>query len=287
MNTDLSSPTSASSFGRTGRGRTPRPLPEAALPAASFRRPTSWCDANDPSVRRLAAELTSRATTPREAAAALFHWVRDEIAYTMGDWNRRASETLALRIGTCSNKANLLVALARAIGLSAGFHVQYIATDAYFAGGFTPTVRRVVRDRAIHVYVAFFLDGRWVKCDPTDDRALCESIQAIVPHAQVLVFDGVHDAMLPFRAGAVLSDEGPFADIDEQLARAPRISPAYKRMFGAFIEYMRDRGARYVEVSEREKLRIDREFRAHFAALDPDAYAALVAEEASLLCAAA
>ena len=41
--------------------------------------------------------------------------------------------------GSCSNKAALMVAFARALGIPAGFHVQYIRTDAYFAGGFIPT----------------------------------------------------------------------------------------------------------------------------------------------------
>src|SRR5690348_2856812 len=92
------------------------PLVPAARPALdAYLAPTPWCDADHPVVAHLAREITRGARTQVEAAAALFAWVRDELVYTMGDWNWKASETLALRTGTCSNKANVLVAFARAL----------------------------------------------------------------------------------------------------------------------------------------------------------------------------
>lgn len=264
-----------------------RPSTVIALPRSSqsidlwpYLAPTQMCDADDDAVREMAAVLTRHARTRRDAAVALFYWVRDEIAYTMGDWNWRASQTLALRRGTCSNKANLMVAMARALGIPAGFHVQFVTTPSYFSGAFIPLVQRVVRDRAIHVYVTLLLDGRWVKCDPADDKALSDAIEAIVPHARAFDFDGEHDAVIPFAPGSVLSDRGPFADIDAELSREARIGVAHKRMFAAYIVYMRQFGARYRHDSRAERLRIEADFGRFLADTDPDVYAELLAEQA-------
>jgi transglutaminase-like putative cysteine protease len=256
-------------------------LTVAGEDAHSFLAATPMCDAGDASVRDTAVEVTRDARTPREAAVALFYWVRDQVTYTMGDWNWRASETLRLRRGTCSNKANLMVAMARSIGIPAGFHVQFVTTPSYFSGSFIPLVQRSVRDKAIHVYVTLFLDGRWVKCDPTDDKALSDAIEEIVPHAKAFDFDGEHDAVIPFAEGSVLSDHGPFPDIDADLSRDARIGESVKRMFAAYVAYMREYGARYRHDSAEERNRIEADFRGFLAATEPEAYAALVAVEAA------
>lgn len=257
------------------------PMPRESADLRAFLTATQMCDADDAAVRDVAAEVTRQARTPRESAVALFYWVRDEIEYTMGDWNWRASETLRLRKGTCSNKANLMVAMARSLGIPAGFHVQYVATPSYFSGSFIPLVQRSVRDKAIHVYVALFLDGRWVKCDPTDDKALSDAIEAVVPHARAFEFDGEHDTVMPFAAGSVVSDRGPFADIDGDLTRDARISTAHKRMFGRFVAFMRTYGARYRQDSPEERGRIETDFCRFLAETEPEAYAELVGDQAA------
>lgn len=40
-------------------------------------------------------------------------------------------------------------------------------------------MRRSGRDQAIHVYVTLFLDGRWVKCDPTDEHRSGRLVDAV------------------------------------------------------------------------------------------------------------
>jgi hypothetical protein len=244
----------------------------------TYLGPTPWCDSNHPSIRELAFELTRDAHTAREAAVALFYWVRDSIAYTMGDWNQRASETIARRVGTCSNKSNVMVALARAIGIPAGFHVQYVATPAYFSGAYIPLVAGLTRDVAIHVYPALFIEGSWVRCDPTDDRALCDSIEAIVPHATALDFDGITDAVIPFAAGSIQSDRGPLSNVDEQLSKPCRLTSASKRMFALFVAYLRDHGRRYEVDSKATRARIEADFCRHVLAVDPEAHAELIAQ---------
>ncbi len=252
--------------------------PRDAQHHRTFLAATQMCDADDVAVREMAADVAREARTPREAAVALFYWVRDEIEYTMGDWNWRASETLRLGKGTCSNKANLMVAMARSLGIPAGFHVQYVTTPSYFSGSFIPLIEESVRDRAIHVYVTLYLDGQWVKCDPTDDKRLSDAIEAIVPHARALDFDGRHDAVMPFAQGSVLSDRGPFADIDADLSRDARIDEAHKRLFAGYVAFMREYGARYRCDSHDERIRIEADFCRYLAANEPAAYAVLMGE---------
>ncbi|MDQ3357003.1 MAG: transglutaminase-like domain-containing protein [Actinomycetota bacterium] len=62
----------------------------------------------------------------------LYRFVRDEIPYAFGPWGVRASQTLAQGTGTCTNKANLLVALLRAAGIGAAYGVLRVDTQHYF-----------------------------------------------------------------------------------------------------------------------------------------------------------
>jgi transglutaminase superfamily protein len=252
------------------------PPPARRVDPSRYLAPSAWCDSEHTLVRHLALEVTADARTAKEASVALFYWVRDEVAYTMGDWNYRASETLVMRVGTCSNKANLMVAMARSLGIPSGFHIQYVETASYFSGSFIPLVSQLLRDKAIHVYPTLRIDGRWVRCDPTDDRALSDAIAAIVPHACAFDFDGERDAVLPFADGSILSDLGPLPQIDDILLRSPRLSPATKRMFGAYVAFMRRYGARYTRDCSEERARIEADFLTELARVEPEVHAELV-----------
>lgn len=246
---------------------------------AAYLAATPWCDADHPCIRALSDELTRGLATQAEKAAALFAWVRDAVPYTLGDWNWRASETLALRRGTCSNKANLLVALARAAGIPAGFHVMSIRTRHYFGVGLIPMIRRVVRGESVHVYAAMHLGGRWVKCDPTDDAPLCRSIVKILPHAHLVEFNGVDDAVHGFAPDAILGDRGTLASLDDLLSRKPGFSASAQRVFGHFIRYMREHGGRYSLDDADCQARIERDFRAWLTRHHADDLADLTADE--------
>ncbi len=256
--------------------------PRARTSLDPFLARTSFTNADHPAIRDHAAALTAGLETTAEKAVALYRWVRDEVRYTMGSWNQTASETLTLRVGTCSNKANLLVALARSIGIPAAFRVQYVDVKTYFEGGFIPMLKKMVRDVTIHVYVALWIDGEWVKCDPADDRALSESIVAIVPHAIVLDFDGKNDSTIPFRKEGIRSDVGPVASIDEQLSRRAKFPASYSRVFGLLISFMRQNGAKYTANDDLTRARIERDFRAFLAADHREDHDAFAAEEARL-----
>ena len=84
-----------------------------------YLRCTETIDCDTESVARKARELTERLHTDREKAVALFYFVRDHIRHdpyaTGTDIERyKASTTLQLGKGLCSQKSILLAALARA-----------------------------------------------------------------------------------------------------------------------------------------------------------------------------
>jgi len=78
----------------------------------------------DEEVRRLGAELTKNKVTREQKVAALFKFVADDIRYVnyvSGEWwlPNRPQQVVARREGDCDDKAILLIALLKTIGLEA------------------------------------------------------------------------------------------------------------------------------------------------------------------------
>ncbi len=100
------------------RARVPAVSPGELLAAgpAETLAATPFCDHHDRAIRAVVDDARDLAGGADELAVAraLFEFVRDEVRYAFGPWGVPASTTLAQRAGTCTNKANLLVALLRA-----------------------------------------------------------------------------------------------------------------------------------------------------------------------------
>ena len=97
-----------------------------------FLKETEYCDWSNSEIKSAAEKIIVNLTEPKEKTVALFYWVRDNIYYRVGLWNRKASETLAERKGTCTNSANLFIAFNRAIGIPAGYYVMKVNGREYF-----------------------------------------------------------------------------------------------------------------------------------------------------------
>ena len=89
----------------------------------------------DPAIDALAASLTHGATTPRDKLGKLFAYVAQEIRYQQeyesvlaGFKPHRSSVVLERKYGDCKDKATLLIALGRAVGLK--IHFVVLATHA-------------------------------------------------------------------------------------------------------------------------------------------------------------
>jgi len=157
---------------------------------------TPILDFHHPAVAALAREKTGGCATPVERAVSLYYAVRDGIWYDpyspfYEPEHYRASWVLAAGRGYCVQKASLLAALARAVG---------IPTRFTFA-----TVRNHLATRQLldflgsdlfvyHGVVELHLEGKWVKATPAFNTKLCER-----HHVAPLEFDGRTDSIFqPF-----------------------------------------------------------------------------------------
>jgi transglutaminase-like putative cysteine protease len=149
-------------------------------------------DADHPDVRAFARAHTDGAADDRERAVKLYYAVRDGFRYDAYDIALttdalKGSAVLASGHGWCVNKAALLAAACRAVGVPARIGLadvrnhlstarlrEYLGTDVFYC----------------HGYTAIELDGRWVKATPAFNVELCDKLRL---HA--LEFDGRADSI--------------------------------------------------------------------------------------------
>ena len=218
----------------------------AALPEgrtlAGHLRATRYCDCAHPDVRRVAADVAAGAASERDAAVRLFDFVRDEVRYFFGPWAVRASRTLAQREGTCTNKANLLVALLRAAEIPAAYGVLRVDAQRYFGSLAPVPFASRARRHSTHVFAAAWLDGSWVRCDPTTDRDMAERTSHFCRQTTLVAWDGFHDAMDFLEPEHVHADLGLFDDIDELLDKPARnASPEFLARVNDYVRFIRSR----------------------------------------------
>jgi transglutaminase-like putative cysteine protease len=181
----------------------------------NYLRATAFVDSSDPSIRDFARTAAGNAQTAKERAIALYGAVRDAIQYDpyrnfLDPATYRASAVLAAGKGFCVGKSALLAAAARAVDVPArpGYadvrnHLTSKRLQEHLGNTFY-----------WHSYTELYIDGKWVKCTPAFDAALCERAK-IKP----LDFDGENDSLFhPFdQAGRqhmeYLADRGAFEDV--------------------------------------------------------------------------
>ena len=181
----------------------------------AYRRPGRLVDSDHPDIiayaRRVAGEGSDR-----EKALRLYYAVRDDLRYDpyttpMKRDAYRASTTLAAGHGYCVNKAGLMAAVCRAVGIPA--RVGYADVRNHM------TTRRLAELMGCdtfyyHGYTDVWLDGRWVKATPAFNKGLTDKF-GLKP----LDWDGVSDSIYhPFdlsgrRHMEYLAYRGVFADI--------------------------------------------------------------------------
>jgi len=158
-------------------------------------------DSDHAEVIAYASRLTAGIADPKAQAVALFYDIRDRFIYdpynvSMTQEGFRASTCLAQGHGFCINKAILLAAACRAIGIPArlGFaDVRNHLTSAKLRAAMGGDNLFV-----FHGYAEIYLNGAWRKATPAFNLSLCEKA-GILP----LDFDGENDSIYhPFdRAG--------------------------------------------------------------------------------------
>ena len=117
----------------------------------------------DLEVRSAAIEALDRFGAPQHdpvaALGAVFRFVRDRIRFVPDPVGTQAVQspraTLSLGAGNCAQRATLLAAMARSIGIPAALQFRVIAANPRFPRSFS------------HVYVVASVRGRRIALDPT------------------------------------------------------------------------------------------------------------------------
>ena len=175
--------------------------------------PDRFVDSDHPAVRAFAA-THAEGLPPKEAAIALYYAVRDGFRYNPWDVvftpdGFRASLLLSRDPpdGHCIDKALLLAAVCRAVGIPARLHFANVRNHI----GTARLEEKLGTDLLVyHGYTEIFLNNRWVAATPAFNAALCEHL-GVDP----LEFDGETDSVLQ----------------------------PYDRKQGRFMEYVTDHGS--------------------------------------------
>jgi transglutaminase-like putative cysteine protease len=202
----------------------------------SYLKPTPIIDCDHRTIKEKADELTKSQKEVKEKARTLFYFVRDEIKYNpyMPRYlpeHFRASDTLVRKNGFCVQKAVLLVALSRAVGIPAriGFaviknHLMPEKMANMLHGNVLPE----------HGYAELFLNDRWIRVTPVFDLEMCQK-NRIVP----VEFDGENDAKFHSQNQdgqlhiEYVMDRGPYEDVPLDAIREwliPVLTPKAKAL---------------------------------------------------------
>jgi len=187
---------------------------------------TPIIDSDSKSVREKAQELARGLEGDIEKSKTLFYFVRDKIKYNVyvpkyPAETFRASETLSRGHGYCVQKAVLLVALARAVGIPARLHFATIRNNLV-----PPKLYEIMKTNIFpwHGFTELYLQEKWVKATPTFDLKMCQK-HGIIP----VEFDGQNDARfnrynqegklhIEYLMDRGLFDEVPFEEIWQALS---------------------------------------------------------------------
>jgi len=177
--------------------------------------PTYYINAESKVIVNLAKELVTKQEDAVEKAKALFYWTRDKILYDPYSFSTAKIDYKASRIikrgkGWCVQKAVVLAALSRAVGIPSRLHFADIRNYQI-----TPKLKKEMGTDLFlfHGYTELYLK-RWVKATPAFNIELCQKFG----HKPV-EFDGLNDAILPAttlkgeRHIEYLEDRGTYADL--------------------------------------------------------------------------
>ncbi len=181
---------------------------------------TEFLDFDNDDVREFAERNSVGAKTEKEKAIQLYNAVRDEFQYNPNilDLSRKglkASDLLTRTRGYCVEKAVLLAAVSRAVGVPSrlSFYIvrNHIATEK---------LEKILQTNYLvfHGAAEMFIDGKWLKTTPAFDKNLCRYL-----NVEPLEFDGETDSIFQEydRSGRVfmkyLHEYGAFSDLPYQL----------------------------------------------------------------------
>jgi len=139
-----------------------------------YLKATDVVNSTSKAIRDKATLFTEKCSSQKEKAKELFYFVRDEIKYSpyppRSIEGYRASETLQRREGYCVQKAVVLTALARAVGIPSRLGFADIRNHL------APKELTEIMGTNLFVYHGYselWLKNKWVKATPAFNIEMC------------------------------------------------------------------------------------------------------------------
>jgi transglutaminase-like putative cysteine protease len=178
--------------------------------------PTYFCDCENQKILDMAHKLTKECETDKEKALNIFYFVRDEIPF-MIDYIVKASETLEKRYGFCVTKATLQIALLRAAGIPAKYHLAHAKKESLkgvIARGLYNGFPDIV---TFHTWPECCLNDRWISCDALFDELLTKAIfkKGILSKEKISSIDWDGETDLNIAMAWLIKDKGSHASLDD------------------------------------------------------------------------
>lgn len=182
----------------------------------NYLKPGKFVDSDSPAVIAYTRRHTDEKATQTEKAKQLYYAIRDGFKYNpylidLRQEALKASYLITKDNGYCIEKANLLAATARAVGIPARLGFAQVRNHIG-----TARLEEILKSDLLvfHGYTELFLNNRWVKATPAFNLQLCKRL-GIEP----LEFDGENDSVFQefLPSGGLymeyVHDYGHFADI--------------------------------------------------------------------------
>ncbi len=221
-----------------------------------FLEETQYCDISHPTIKKHVKSIIDPSRSDKENAVEIFNFVRDNVAYALDFYNKKASDTLKSLSGMCTNKSNLLIAMLRTAGIPAGYGILKVNAKEYFGPIMLPIFKKLVSSESSHVYTVAFISNKWIKCDPSTDIELSRKTSKITYTTELVVWDGEKDAMDRIDPRHILIDTFPLSNIDEKLSKKPKnLNKNLIKLGNKYLFYLRNHLKQ-----TRDLMKIERDF---------------------------
>ncbi|MCK4566478.1 MAG: transglutaminase domain-containing protein [Candidatus Thorarchaeota archaeon] len=188
-----------------------------------YLKPTEYCDSDHRKIIAKAKELTQNIESPKMKALSIFHYVRDEIKFGMYNFVK-ASETLNKGVGDCGNKANLQIALLRAVNIPARYRIISLRKEC---------IKGVVSDMFYnaspevipnHPVCECYLSEKWISSDTSFDRDLLEAAykKGIFNKEEIPTIDWDGESNLNTLHYWMVEDKGTLHSLDDLVREAEK-----------------------------------------------------------------
>ena len=185
-----------------------------------YLQPAEFINSDSPEVKSYAQKIIGNSTAQVEKAIKLYYAIRDGFNYNPYDIDlskeaMKASSLLKRDFGYCVEKACLLAACARAVGIPSRLAFARVRNHIG-----TEKLERVLKTDVLvfHGFTELFIHGKWVKATPAFNKSLCEKL-----NVDPLEFDGMNDSIFqPYNKRGTkfmeyLYDYGNFPDVPYDL----------------------------------------------------------------------